>query len=245
LLCLLGAIAAVTYWEHWSVAQWRQPLQVVIYPVNGDGSDEVGHYITGLSVSQFAEIPVFIRKQSERYRLRPLPLPQVTLGAEVHALPPVLQGEQRSMWNILRWSLALRYYVFHNTPFWQSLGHIKLFVVFHQTQDGVPLESSVGLQKGLFGVIHAFADSRQNAQNNVVITHELLHTLGATDKYDAGLQPVYPDGFAEPDDGEHYPQKQAEIMAGRIPLSAQQAVMPANLAACVIGSKTAYEIQWR
>ena len=226
------------------MAQWRQPLQVVIYPINGDNSAEVAHYIAGLDAAQFAEIPEFVRKQSERYRLKPLPLPQITLGKVVADAPPV-QPMNGSMLDTLRWSLKLRYYVFHNTPFWQSLGRIKLFVVYHQGEDGIPLEHSLGLQKGLLGVIHAYARPEQDAQNNVVIAHELLHTLGATDKYDSNLQPVYPDGFAEPEREPRYPQKLAEIMAGRIAVTPEQARMPKNLAACVIGAKTAYEINWK
>ena len=46
------------------------------------------------------------------------------------------------------------------------------------------LAHSLGLQKGLIGVVNAFASSSQAAENNVVIAHELLHTVGATDKYD-------------------------------------------------------------
>ncbi len=43
---------------------------------------------------------------------------------------------------------------------------------------------SLGLQAGLLGVVYAFADETLDAPNNVVIAHEVLHTLGATDKYD-------------------------------------------------------------
>ena len=36
-------------------------------------------------------------------------------------------------------------------------------------------------------------------ENNVIVAHEILHTFGATDKYDpATTQPRYPDGYAEP-----------------------------------------------
>jgi len=63
-----------------------------------------------------------------------------------------------------------------------------------------------------------------------VITHELLHTFGATDKYDlsTGL-PLYPEGFAEPQLIPRYPQQLAEIMAGRMPLAATEARLPTAL----------------
>ena len=138
----------------------------------------------------------------------------------------------------------MRYYAFHTTPFWKNLGRIRLFVVYHQGEEGKPLQHSLGLRKGLVGVVHVFAKQEQSAQNNIVITHELLHTLGASDKYDAQGQPIYPDGFPYPHEEERYPQHAAEIMAGRIAVRPDRAVIPTNLAACAVGPKTAYEIAW-
>ena len=123
-----------------------------------------------------------------------------------------------------------------------QLGTIKLFVLYHAPQDGVALEHSLGLQKGLVGVVHVFADSAQARQNNIVITHELLHTLGATDKYGAEGRPVYPHGYAEPDLPQLMPRNQAEIMAGRRVNAAGNVVMPPSLERCVIGAMTAHEI---
>jgi hypothetical protein len=79
----------------------------------------------------------------------------------------------------------------------------------------------------------------------VVIVHELLHTLGATDKYDpATSQPLFPEGYAEPDAKPLYPQRFAEIMAGRIAVSDDETEMPEGLARVVVGPETAREINW-
>jgi hypothetical protein len=56
--------------------------------------------------------------------------------------------------------------------------------------------------------------------------------------------PQYPQGYAEPYLKPLYPQRRAEIMGGRIPLSAQQAIMPRSLAEVVVGIQTAAEINW-
>jgi hypothetical protein len=131
-----------------------------------------------------------------------------------------------------------------HTHFLDSLGRVRLFVVYHEGEEGRPLQHSLGLQKGLIGVVHVFAQEKQNRQNNVVITHELLHALGASDKYDASGMPAYPEGFGEPGDGPHYPQRTAEIMAGRLALAPQKAEIPESLDVCVVGYRTAYEINW-
>ena len=82
----------------------------------------------------------------------------------------------------------------------------------------------------MIGLVNAFAMDEMAGSNNVVITHELLHTLGATDKYDlATNMPRFPDGYAEPQRNPRLPQEVAEIMAGRIPKSATQADIPESL----------------
>ncbi len=93
--------------------------------------------------------------------------------------------------------------------------------------------------------MHAFASPDQRARNNVVIAHEILHTLGATDKYDAVTRaPLLPLGLAEPDRSPLYPQDFAELMAGQVALSATTFEMPASLADVLVGEATAREIRW-
>jgi hypothetical protein len=120
-----------------------------------------------------------------------------------------------------------------------------MFVLYHDPSTLQSVPDSHGMQKGLIGVVHTFALPSMAGSNSIVIAHELLHTLGATDKYDPGSgAPLFPAGFAEPDRKPLYPQEKAEIMAGRRALSAQDAQMPAGLSAVVVGPATAAEIRW-
>ena len=96
----------------------------------------------------------------------------------------------------------------------------------------------------MVGVVNAYASRRRTGSNNVIIAHEFLHTLGATDKYDpADGQPIAPDGLAEPDRRPLYPQRLAEIMGGRTALAENDAVIPKGLRFAVIGPLTASEIR--
>jgi len=79
--------------------------------------------------------------------------------------------------------------------------------------------------------------------NLVVFTHEMLHVLGASDKYVLSTgDPIYPHGFADPQQRPLFPQTRAEIMGGAIPLNAVSSTMPESLQQCKIGRLTAEEI---
>ena len=97
----------------------------------------------------------------------------------------------------------------------------------------------------MLGVVHVFADTRMKGSNQFVIAHEMLHTLGATDKYEVGSNhPIYPIGYAEPHASPRFPQRFAEIMGGRIPLSASESRIPPSLEQARVGSATALELRW-
>ena len=82
--------------------------------------------------------------------------------------------------------------------------------------------------------------------NAVVIAHELLHTVGASDKYLPGTDaPRFPDGYGDPNQVPLYPQRFAEIMAGRRMLSVDRWQQAMDLDEVLIGSATALEIRWR
>ena len=122
---------------------------------------------------------------------------------------------------------------------------IRLYLLYHDPDKVKALSHSTALNKGRVGLVNLYGNVTADEQNMVIIAHELLHTVGATDKYDpASNQPLFPDGFAEPDQEPRYPQQSAELMAGRIAVSASRAEIPQDLSQTSIGATTAREIQW-
>ena len=247
-LILLGILAAVAISQQdqrLSSTSWGQPIEAIIFPINGDGAPLTSKYIQQLKPTDFTDIEKFFARQSKRYKL-PLHQPvNLVLGTTVNnqpPKPPIAHSRLAIIW----WSLRLRWWAYRNTPDDKSNSNrIRLFVIYHQGINGQALAHSLGLQKGLLGIINAYARPKQTAQNNVIITHELLHTVGASDKYDLNTSlPLFPDGYAEPNRKPRYPQRGAEIMGGRIPLSATTAKMPISLRYCIIGKVTATEINW-
>jgi hypothetical protein len=77
-----------------------------------------------------------------------------------------------------------------------------------------------------------------------VAAHELFHTLGASDKYDAEGRTLIPAGLAEPDLQPAYPQRFAEVMARNRPVSPGVETPPESLAELAVGPVTASEIGW-
>jgi hypothetical protein len=77
-----------------------------------------------------------------------------------------------------------------------------------------------------------------------VATHELLHTLGASDKYDPTGRALIPSGLVEPDRVPRYPQRFAEIMARNLVLAPGAERPPESLAELGVGIATAREIGW-
>jgi hypothetical protein len=148
----------------------------------------------------------------------------------------------------MAWSLRLRWYALQVA--WDDplpTPDVQVFAMFAplDVEGAAALPDSVGLSKGLIAVAHLYAGREAAGSNQVVVAHELLHTLGATDKYDPGTgRPRVPVGLGEPDRDPTYPQAYAEIMAGRIALAPGDAVMPASLDDVVVGDLTAREIGW-
>ena len=129
LLLVLLLVAGVTVWEGLLVRGWLRPLEVSIYPINGDGSALTEAYIIRLSVQQFDAIGDFLQQQAKRYRLQPLPDVKIRLEPEIKAPPPQTNNGAHSALSSITWSLRLRYYAFRHTPFWSNLGRIRLFEI--------------------------------------------------------------------------------------------------------------------
>lgn len=223
---------------------WEQPLWIAIYPINADNSPVSQQYIDELKAEDFQSIDDFIAEEAREFNLalqRPFTL---KLAPQVKSLPPE-PPHSGAVWEIMLWSLKLRYWAYQENTYQGPAPHIRVFIKYFDVKDQQPLAHSLGLQQGMVGIVNAFAARKMTAANAMVITHEILHTLGASDKYDlsSGL-PIFPDGYVETTRNPLYPQELAEIMAGKIPLSKDEAAIPRGLHQVIIGQQTAREISW-
>jgi len=244
LLVILLFVALNTYFDRVYSTDWNIPLRIAAFPINADGSEVTARYIGQQPADAFQQIETFFEQEARHYGLqmeRPI---RFTLAPPLSETPPELE-RGGGVLSAALWSLRMRYWAWRVDAPPGPAPDIKLFILYHDPAISPSLPHSLGLQKGLLGVVHVFADDRMRGANDTVIAHELLHTLGATDKYDlASNQPLQPDGYAEPDRQPLYPQSFAELMGGRIPISSTEAETPESLQQVIVGAKTASEIGW-
>ncbi|KAF7599166.1 MAG: hypothetical protein CGU28_06215 [Candidatus Dactylopiibacterium carminicum] len=244
LLLILATVATTAWRTERHLRSWRSTLHVAVFALNADGSTAARDEVHRLEKTQLAPIADYIAAQAAAHGMD-LTLPvRIETGPEITTLPPE-QPASGGMLAAIRWSLAIRYWAWRHTPETSIRPDLRLYLLYHDPERNPRVPDSAGLAKGGIALAHVFAGREMAGSNLVVATHELLHTLGATDKYDPATNlALHPEGYAEPWRKPRLPQTQAEIMAGRIPLRGDTARIPASLAETVIGPATAREIGW-
>jgi hypothetical protein len=147
----------------------------------------------------------------------------------------------------------------HAFRLWRTLGSIdaaagvapdlydaRVYVLLEPPQGGgrgTYAEGS-GAAGGEVGLVRAWAEPSDATLALTAVAHELLHCLGASDKYDAAGHALDPEGIADPGLSPRYPQRHAEWMVGEVPLGPGRGRLPASLAEVAVGPATAREIGW-
>lgn len=246
LLYILLFVALGQFLSSRRATDWDDSLWVDVYLINGSKSQPVQNYIDSLKPDAFAEAEQFFQDQADAYGMnldRPF---RIQIASELDGGLPSIPSDSGLVSSVV-WSLKMRW--FTTRLHWAAdrpTPDVTLFAIYHDQDSGVALDRSTALRKGMIAVANLYGSSSLRGSNQMIVAHELLHTLGATDKYDFATNlPIYPIGFASPDRDPLYPQSQAELMAGRTPVNATEARVPRSLDSVIIGTATAIEIGWR
>jgi len=243
LLSIFFVIVFGTWLTEKRMAAWDRPILVTVYPLVADGTPETERFARSLDAGVFDDVNEFFARAAQPYGFTVSPAFRFQMAEPMFDLPPE-PPQRHAFAAIAWWSLKMRWWAWRRD--WSDgliTPDIQMFVLYYGVRGNAELGISVGMRKGRYGIVKAFASRELLARNNVVFTHELLHVLGATDKYVMATgEPVFPDGYAEPDRSPVLPQRYAEIMGGRIPVDYEHSVMPASLEQCRIGRVTAAEI---
>lgn len=245
LLAVLAAVAWTTFGVQWQLHEWARPVTVAIAPIVVDRSPAVREYASSLDGTTFADVPAFIDQEAQRYGIALDHAVTLSVAPAFADDPPPSPPDSPARGAIALWSFQLRAWAFrmrhrHGLPAADS----QIFVLYEGENGARELDRSLAVEKLRVGVVHAFSGDENRAWTELAIVHELLHTLGASDKYRANGFPVFPDGYAEPALDPRYPQRYCEIMAGQIATSEATFVQAAALSECLVGARTAAEIGW-
>lgn len=246
LLAVLLFVALGAWLDRSRSRDWNDTLRVTVYPLNASTDAGVDAYIAALQAVDFADVESFFVDEASRYGIALAQPVRVRVSHAAQELPPALPGRPGPL-TIALWSLRLRYFAARtawNDPL--PSPDIQVFALYSPLDPGAKaMPDSVGLSKGLIAVTHLYGDAAAGGSNQVVLVHEVLHTLGATDKYDLATgQPLVPVGLGEPDRQPRYPQDFGEIMAGRIATGARDAIVADSLEQMLVGQATALDIGW-
>lgn len=243
ILLIVLALVSISVWRDYN-PNWDKPIIVLLHPINADGQQSTQDYIRNLSSLDLSNAQDYIRDMSAHYRTQPVTV-YFQLGRELIQAPPKVP-ESESVLQAIIWSLKFRYYAWKQKSSEDGAPSVTLFLNYYDPKTTNALKHSTALQNGRIGSINLFASKKQSEQNRIILVHELLHALGASDKYDltTGL-PKYPDGYADPNQKPLYPQLKAELMGGHIAYSETKSVMPEFLNQTLINQKTADELGWK
>jgi len=226
---------------------WDHTLSVAVVPVALENVDEAA--IAALR----ARLPALEdRMAAELARHRPgAPRPfRFELVAPVRAASPPPVPAADGLVDLVEHSIALSRYlkdIDTRAGIERDLYDARIYVAMRRPRktDRTLVEGR-SEQGGRVGLVELELDAEAEAIDLalIVVAHELLHTLGAVDKYDSGGRTLVPLGLAEPDRVPLFPQPHAEIMARNRMLSASEERVPGSLAEIAVGPATAREIGW-
>lgn len=232
-------------WQRRLRKQWRGPMRVALVLV--ERAPVPAATLSGLQDRAF-ELERRLGHEFARYGGTFAPFSIVVKGPVTTGTDPPLAGEQnlqglvRHSFALWRWTRDLDTRANVEWRAYEARIYLVLTPAERERPAFVEGESEDG---GRIGVARADIDEDMIDFALFVSTHELMHTLGASDKYDALGRASFPAGYAEPQKSPLFPQRGAEVMARNLPLAPGSERPPETLDELWVGEATAREIGWQ
>lgn len=246
---LLGVLAIVLLYAWHDVharrerIKWTRTLNVALVLLRRGPVDQ--HAIAELR-TRSGVLASQLDKQMHRYRQGPPPFDFTVAGpVDISTPPPSPDGT------------GLVALAEHQYRLWRYLSHVddeagvdpdafdsRVYLVVEPPHGRRQMIEGEGEEGGRIGVVTVDLGDNMVDFALFVATHELFHTLGATDKYDSTGHALVPQGLGDPDQVPLYPQRSAEVMARNVVLAPGHERPPDTLAELAVGRWTAREIGW-
>lgn len=247
LTILLGVLlwASGDYYQRRARTTWQRPLRVALILVEREPIEPSTIALLNHRVHELERRLASEYKRHEGREFTPFLL-DVTGPVDAERAPP--NTEEPGTLGLLRDTCARFFWtrdVDARADITRTGYDARIYLVMRRAERGLAFVEGESEYGGRVGIAQADIDPEMIDFALFVATHELLHTLGASDKYDAAGRALYPTGFAEPERSPLYPQPGAEIMARNRPLSPGTERPPNTLDELFVGDATAREIGWR
>ncbi|MEI9939502.1 MAG: hypothetical protein WDO69_19965 [Pseudomonadota bacterium] len=248
---LLGLLALTALWAWHDVrsrrarTEWQRPLEVAVALV------QLGRVDPSALLALRARFPELEARLSDEYHRHggemPQPVKFTLFGpVTVDRAPPAdpdttLLSLARHAYEQWRWTHAIDVGSHLPASGFDSRIYLLLRAPLDRGRSWVEGSSELG---GRVGVARIELTASTVDLALFVVTHELFHTLGASDKYEANGRASIPDGLVEPERVPLYPQRYAEVMTRNLVVAAGNERPPESLAELGVGNLTAREIGW-
>jgi len=248
---LLGLLATTLAWAGYELhsrrarTEWQRPLQVSVAFV------QLGAVDPNALLALRARFPALEVRLSDEYHRHggrlPRPIDFTLFGpVSVDRAPPAdpdstLLSLAQHAYQLWRWTHAVDVGSGLPARGFDSRIYVLLRAPQSSRQSLVEGSSELG---GRVGVARIELGASTVDLALFVVSHELFHTLGASDKYDETGRTSIPDGLVEPERVPLYPQRYAEVMARNLVMAVGSEHPPDSLAELGVGALTAREIGW-
>jgi hypothetical protein len=248
---LLAILAVVLLWAWRDVRSrrerttWERPLAVALVLVRQGRVDEAAVAVFRGRVSK---LETRLTEERRRYRADAMHPFMFTFAGpvDVGESPPKTGSDglidaAKHAWAMWRWTVRVDEAARLESGAYDSRIYVVSRPPASAEREMVEGESEEG---GRIGIVEVELDDTMADFALFVATHELFHTLGATDKYDDAGRTLVPSGLAEPNREPRFPQAYAEVMARNRPVGPGIEVPPESLDELAVGPTTARQIGW-
>ncbi len=225
---------------------WTQPVRVAVVLVLDRDQPP-----TPAAIARFEErtLDLSARLEEERLRYAPDATPPFQFSVHTTEEPdrPRPRLTRTGLWSTIRYNFDLwRYASAVDDRANIETDHDIRIYVRARTPDSAERQMVEGASQhgGNLGLVDVDLDESSVDFGLFVVAHELFHTCGAEDKYDARGLALVPEGLAEPELRPPFPQRYAEVMARGRPLAPGVETPPTELGDLRVGHQTAGEIGW-